>query len=159
MVSHTADLCFRVIVRPREGLNVKSVSQVKIAYALETAAGLLFADAAEDIICPNAMQNILVVSTPSEINSLFGNGGPLHRSANYDVNSYLAAPNTCKGIIKNVDLEFDHGHLRSLTVQPKNPTALEVRRIKNSTMVVILFDGLKVPNYVTCGLTMVRCTL
>ncbi|CAN7977290.1 unnamed protein product [Ixodes persulcatus] len=41
---------FRVIVRPRGGLNVKNVSQVKIAQALVTAAGLSFTIAAEDVI-------------------------------------------------------------------------------------------------------------
>ncbi|KAG0434076.1 hypothetical protein HPB47_019365 [Ixodes persulcatus] len=60
---------FRVIVRPWGGLNVKNASQVKIAQALVTAAGLSFSNCAEDIICANAMQNILVVSTPSEHNA------------------------------------------------------------------------------------------
>ncbi|KAG0412376.1 hypothetical protein HPB47_010480 [Ixodes persulcatus] len=60
---------FRVIVRPRGGINVKNVSQVKIAQALVTAAGLSFTNAAEDTICPNAVQNILVVSTPSDHNA------------------------------------------------------------------------------------------
>ncbi|KAG0445019.1 hypothetical protein HPB47_003209 [Ixodes persulcatus] len=78
----------------------------------------------------------------------------------YEVSSYLAAPdNTCKGIIRNIDLELDHEQIRSLIVQPRNPKALEARRIKNYTTVVILFDGLKVPNYVMCGLSMLRCTL
>ncbi|CAN7945167.1 unnamed protein product, partial [Ixodes pacificus] len=153
---------FRVIVRPRGGLNVKNVSQVKIAQALVTAAGLSFTNATEDIICPNAMQNILVVSTPSEHNAKTYAGVEAISigSAIYEVSSYLAAPdNTCKGIIRNIDLELDHEQLRSLIVQPRNPKALEARRIKNSTTVVILFDGLKVPNYVMCGLSMLRCTL
>ncbi|CAN7997241.1 unnamed protein product [Ixodes pacificus] len=153
---------FRVIVRPRGGLNVKNVSQVKIAQALVTAAGLSFTNATEDIICPNAMQNILVVSTPSEHNAKTYAGVEAISigSAIYEVSSYLAAPdNTCKGIIRNIDLELDHEQLRSLIVQLRNPKALEARRIKNSTTVVILFDGLKVPNYVMCGLSMLRCTL
>ncbi|KAG0423346.1 hypothetical protein HPB47_000862, partial [Ixodes persulcatus] len=153
---------FRVIVRPRGGINVKNVSQVKIAQALVTAAGLSFTNAAEDIICPNAVQNILVVSTPSEHNAkTYARVEAISiGSAIYVVSSYLAAPdNTCKGIIRNIDLELDHEQLRSLIVQPRNPMALEARRIKNSTTVVILFDGLKVPNYVMCGLSMLRCTL
>ncbi|CAN7947105.1 unnamed protein product, partial [Ixodes hexagonus] len=151
-----------VIVRPRGGLNVKNVSQIKIAQALVTAAGLSFKEAADDIICPNAMQNMLVVSTPSEHNAktYAGVDAISIGSANYEVSSYFAAPdNTCKGIIRNIDLEFDPEQLRHLIVQPRNPKALEVRRIKNSTTVVILFDGLKVPNYVMCGLSMLKCTL
>ncbi|KAM7293803.1 hypothetical protein ISCGN_023386 [Ixodes scapularis] len=153
---------FRVIVRPRGGLNVKNASQVKVAQARVNAAGLPFANTAEDIICPNTMQNILVVSTPSEHNAktCAGIEAISIGSAIYEVSSCLAAPdNTCKGIIRNIDLELDHEQLRSLIIQPRNPKALEARRIKNSTTVVILFDGLKVPNHVMCGLSMLRCTL
>ncbi|KAG0443011.1 hypothetical protein HPB47_015387, partial [Ixodes persulcatus] len=76
---------FRVIVR---------LGQVKIAQALVTAACLSFTNAAEDIICPNAMQNILVVSTLSENNAKTYAGVEAISidSANYDVSSYLAAP-------------------------------------------------------------------
>ncbi|KAH7944574.1 hypothetical protein HPB52_021391 [Rhipicephalus sanguineus] len=105
---------------------------------------------------------IVVISTPSPANArayesleaiTVGQTG-------YDVSSYIAAPdNTCKGIIRNIDMEFDHEELRRLIVQPRNPNALEVRRIKNSTTVVILFEVLKVPNYVMCGPSMIRCTL
>ncbi|KAG0443130.1 hypothetical protein HPB47_015255 [Ixodes persulcatus] len=100
------------------------------------------------------MQNILVVSTSSEHNAktYAGVEAIFIGSANYEVSSYLAAPdNTCKGFI-NIDLAFDHDQLRSLIVQPRNPKALEARRMKNSSRVVILFNGLKVPNYVICGL-------
>ncbi|KAL1472035.1 hypothetical protein MTO96_039582 [Rhipicephalus appendiculatus] len=41
----------------------------------------------------------------------------------------------------------------------RNPKALEAKRIKNTTMVVVLFDGMKVPNYVMCGVSLLRCTL
>ncbi|KAG0414183.1 hypothetical protein HPB47_008659, partial [Ixodes persulcatus] len=144
--------CRRSNLEPKR----KNVNQVKIARALVTAAGHSFTNAAEDIICPNAMQNILVVSTPT----YEGVEAISIGSANYEVSSYLAAPdNTCKGIIRNIDLEFDLDQLRSLIVQPRNPKALEARRIKNSTTVVILFDGLKLQNYVMCGLSMLRCTL
>ncbi|CAN8014685.1 unnamed protein product [Ixodes persulcatus] len=103
---------FRVIVQPRRGINVKNVSQVKIAQALVTAAGLSFTNAAEDIICPNAVQNILVVSTPSEHNAkTYARVEAISTgSAIYEVSSYLAAPdNTCKGIISNIDLEYSRG--------------------------------------------------
>ncbi|KAL1480754.1 hypothetical protein MTO96_050777 [Rhipicephalus appendiculatus] len=56
-------------------------------------------------------------------------------------------------------MEIDHEELRRLLIQPRNPNVLEVRRIKNSTTVVILFEGLRVPNYVMCGPSMIKCTL
>ncbi|KAH8042676.1 hypothetical protein HPB51_025308 [Rhipicephalus microplus] len=81
-------------------------------------------------------------------------------NAKYEVSSYIVAPdNTCKGIIRNVDMEIDDEELRRLLIQPRNPTVLEVRRIKNSTTVVILIEGLRVPNYVMCGPSIVKCTL
>ncbi|KAL1445018.1 hypothetical protein MTO96_045255 [Rhipicephalus appendiculatus] len=46
-----------------------------------------------------------------------------------------------------------------MIVQPRNPKALEVKRIKDTTTIIVLFDGLKVPNYVMCGASMLRCTL
>ncbi|KAG0441001.1 hypothetical protein HPB47_016078 [Ixodes persulcatus] len=153
---------FRVIVRARRGRNVKNVSQVKIGQALVTAAGLSFTNAVKGIICSNATQNILMVSATSEHNTKTYAGVEAISigSANYEASSYLAAPdNTCKGILRNIYLEFDHKLFRSLIAQPKNTKALETRRIKNSTTVVILFDGLKVPNYVMRGISMLGCTL
>ncbi|KAH8008603.1 hypothetical protein HPB51_000036 [Rhipicephalus microplus] len=41
----------------------------------------------------------------------------------------------------------------------RNPNGLGARCIKNTTMVIILFDGHKVPNYVYCGPIIHRCTL
>ncbi|KAH7952391.1 hypothetical protein HPB52_022191 [Rhipicephalus sanguineus] len=131
---------YRIIVRPRRGLNVKNVSQIKVAHALASAAQLAPAEIANDIVCSNVMQKV---------------GG-----ANYEVGSYLAAPdNTCKGVVKGVDLDFNEEEITGMIVHPRNPTALEVKRIRYTTTVVVLFDGLKVPNYVVCGPSMLRCTL
>lgn len=153
---------YRIIVRPRGGLNVKNMSQIKVAHALASAAQLAPAEITDDIVCPNVMQNILVVSTPAEKNArAYSRVETITVGvANYEVSSYLAAPdNTCKGVVKGVDLDFDGEQLRDMIVQPRNPKALEVKRIKNTTTVVVLFDGLKVPNYVMCGPSMLRCTL
>lgn len=153
---------FRIIVRPRGGLNVRTISQIKVTQALAMAAQLAPAETEGDIVCPNVVQNIYVVSTPTEKNArAYANVQVLLvGSARYEVNSYLAAPdNTCKGIVRGVDLDFDHNQLRDMIVQPRNPKALEVKRIKDTTTIVVLFDGLKVPDYVMCGASMLRCTL
>ncbi|KAL1443882.1 hypothetical protein MTO96_045779, partial [Rhipicephalus appendiculatus] len=97
----------RVIVRPGKGLDMRHVSQIKFAFALAKAADLGKEEIAEDVVCPNFMQNIAV----------------------------------------------------ALIVHDRNPTALQAKRIKNSKAVVILFNGLKVPNHVICGASMFRCTL
>ncbi|KAH9368012.1 hypothetical protein HPB48_015462 [Haemaphysalis longicornis] len=50
----------RIIVRPRGGLDIRKVGHLRVAEALITAASLQETDVAEDIICPNMMQNIMI---------------------------------------------------------------------------------------------------
>lgn len=153
---------FRIIVRPRGGMDVKKISQIKVTQALATAAQLNPAETEGDIVCVNVVQNIFVVSTPTEKNAraYARVEDLLVETSRYKVNAYLAAPdNTCKGIVRGVDLDFDHNRLRDMIVQPRNPKVLEVKRIKNTTTIIVLFDGLKVPNYVMCGASLLRCTL
>ncbi|KAL1469778.1 hypothetical protein MTO96_024863 [Rhipicephalus appendiculatus] len=152
----------RVIVRPRNGLDMRHVSQIKFAFALAKAADLGKEEIAEDVVCPNFMQNIAVVSTPTEKNAraYASISSVAIGSVEYEVNAYMAAPDdTCKGVIRGVDLDIDPVRLQALIVHDRNPTALQAKRIKNSKAVVILFNGLKVPNHVICGASMFRCTL
>ncbi|KAL1477762.1 hypothetical protein MTO96_017053 [Rhipicephalus appendiculatus] len=153
---------FRIIVHPRGGMDVRRISQIKVTQALAMAAQLAPAETGEDIVCANVVLNIFVVSTPTEKNAraYARVEALLVGTTRYEVNSYLGAPdNTCKGIVRGVDLDFDHSQLRDMIVQPRNPKALEVKRIKDITTIIVLFDGLKVPNYVMCGASMLRCTL
>lgn len=153
---------FRIIVRPRDGLNVNKVSKIRFEQALAMAAALAPAEIEEDTMCPNGVQNIFVVCTPHEKNAdayarvqqiRLGEG-------TFGVAAYLAPPeNTCKGVIRGVDVEVSEAQLRARIVNHRNPTALEARRIKNTTAVVVLFEGMKVPNYVACGASIFRCTL
>ncbi|KAL1483519.1 hypothetical protein MTO96_033126 [Rhipicephalus appendiculatus] len=46
-----------------------------------------------------------------------------------------------------------------MIVTARNPTVLEVRRIKSTHVVVILFDGMRVSNSVACGTALVPCFL
>lgn len=153
---------FRIIVRPRDGLNVNKISKIRFEQALAMAAALAPAEIEEDTMCPNGVQNIFVVCTPHEKNAdayarvqqiRLGEG-------TFGVAAYLAPPeNTCKGVIRGVDVELNEAQLRARIVNHRNPGALEARRIKNTTAVVVLFEGMKVPNYVACGATLFRCTL
>ncbi|KAH9381448.1 hypothetical protein HPB48_008972 [Haemaphysalis longicornis] len=45
-----------------------------------------------------------------------------------------------------------------MIVNQRNPKALEAKRIKKTTTVVVLFDGMKVPNYVMCAVSLLHCT-
>ncbi|KAL1466258.1 hypothetical protein MTO96_026797 [Rhipicephalus appendiculatus] len=58
-----------------------------------------------------------------------------------------------------VDADISDAQLQAMIVNQRNPKALEAKRIKNTTTVVVLFDGMKVPNYVMCGASLLRCTL
>ncbi|KAH8008992.1 hypothetical protein HPB51_008563 [Rhipicephalus microplus] len=94
---------FRIIVRPWGGLNVKSTNNVRISQALTTAARLSAAGITEDIIYPNAQQNIVAISTPSQANTkaYASLEAIIVNNVRYEVSSYIAAPdNTCKGIIE-----------------------------------------------------------
>ncbi|KAH7983488.1 hypothetical protein HPB52_012328 [Rhipicephalus sanguineus] len=153
---------FRIVVRPRDGLNVNKISRIRFEQALAMAAALAPAEIEEDTMCPNGVQNIFVVCTPHEKNAdayarvqqiRLGEG-------TFGVAAYLAPPeNTCKGIIRGVDVEVTEAQLRARIVNHRNPSALEARRMKNTTAVVVLFEGMRVPNYVACGASIFRCTL
>lgn len=152
----------RIIVRPRDGLDVRKVSQIRLAQAIAMAAALAPAETEGDIVCPNIAQNILVVSTPEKKNAnAYAAIQQIRISEGmYHVAAYIAAPdNTCKGVIRGVDTDISEAQLQTMIVNQRNPKALEAKRIKNTTTVVVLFDGMKVPNYVMCGVSLLRCTL
>ncbi|KAH7931574.1 hypothetical protein HPB52_025561 [Rhipicephalus sanguineus] len=118
------------------------------------AAALAPQDLTEDSICPNVTQNIFVVCTPSERNArAYTTVQQLRlRDTLYRVAVYPAPPDdTCKGVIRGIDLDLNDNQLRELIVTKRNPSALEVKRIKNTPAVTILFQGMQVPNYVYCG--------
>ncbi|KAH8021434.1 hypothetical protein HPB51_015614 [Rhipicephalus microplus] len=94
------------------------------------------AEIEKDIICANVVQNNFFVSTPTEKNAraYVTVEALLVGSTEYEVNSYPAAPeNTCKGIVRGVDLDFDNNQLLEMIVQPRSLKALEVKRIKDTT--------------------------
>ncbi|KAH7964168.1 hypothetical protein HPB51_027594 [Rhipicephalus microplus] len=98
----------RIIVRPRDGLDVRKVSQIRLAQAIAMAAALALAETEGDIVCPNITQNILVVSTPEKKNAnAYAAIQQIRISEGmYHVAAYVAAPdNTCKGVIRGVDTE------------------------------------------------------
>lgn len=152
----------RVIIRAGGGLDVRKLSNIQFARAVICAAKLTPAATAEDIFCPNAMQNIYVVSTPNDSNASayskiteIAIGEKVH-----NVSAYLAAPNgTCKGVIRGIDAEITDQQIRENIVNKRNPKAIEARRIKKTPTVVILFEGWKVPNYVTFGVALFKCSL
>lgn len=152
----------KIIVRPRGGLNIARTGATTIMMAVITAAGVTKEEARADTICPNATQNIIVVSTPDERRAALYNrmkslvvGGIAH-----EVWTYRAATEgTVKGVIKGVDVADTSQDINENIVNPTNPTALQAHRIGTTTAVIVLFDGAKVPNYIKYGPMLMRCVL
>ncbi|KAL1430783.1 hypothetical protein MTO96_014806 [Rhipicephalus appendiculatus] len=134
---HLPEDNIKIVFRPKGGLNIQKVGPILVSKALVTAANLRPDQTTEDIICPNIMQNIMVASTPFRENAdKYADVRAIRIAGKeYEVSPYEAAPSdTCKG-------------------------ALAAKRIKNSGSVIVVFDGLRVPNFVRYGPTLVPCYL
>lgn len=152
----------KIIIRPKGGLNTGRVEAPTVTAAIWTSVGITKAEAMQDTICANVAQNIIVVSTPDEqrarryvkLRSLII-GGQTH-----EANAYFAAPHdTSKGVIHGIPTPDTAADIRDNIIHPGNPTAIEAHRIGESTAVLVLFQGQKVPSTVKYGATLVRCSL
>ncbi|KAH7939358.1 hypothetical protein HPB52_011401 [Rhipicephalus sanguineus] len=153
---------WKIIVRPRGGLDVQQTGSARLGRAIAVAAGIAPELAGQDVVCPNAMQNIMVISTASRANadSYLRMRCLTLGIKQYEINTYEAAPHaTCKGVIQKIDISESQTDLEKSILTDRNPSALGVKRIKNSETVVIVFDGYKVPNFVYFGTALVRCSL
>ncbi|KAH7962359.1 hypothetical protein HPB52_015690 [Rhipicephalus sanguineus] len=75
-----------------------------------------------------------------------------------DTYRIIVRPRDGLNVTKGVDVDISEDQLRARIVNHRNPGAIEVKRIKNTTAVVVLFKGMKVPNYVSCGASMKETT-
>ncbi|KAH7975289.1 hypothetical protein HPB52_000004 [Rhipicephalus sanguineus] len=152
----------KVIVRPRGGLCIGRVGPSTVAEAIWEAAGFDNVRRSADTMCPNIVQNIMVISTPSQENAdRYINVESITISnQEYEVSAYVAAPNaTCKGVIRGISLNDDPKTIERKIVNERNPLALDAKRIKKTSTLIVLFEGYRVPNYVSYGGTLIRCTL
>ncbi|KAH8008684.1 hypothetical protein HPB51_000721 [Rhipicephalus microplus] len=107
---------YRIIVRPRDGLNVTKVSQIRSKQALAMAAALAPAEVEEDTIFSNGTQNIFVVCTPHEKNACaYVKAQQIQLGdCTYRVFVFPAPPDdTCKGVIRGVDVDISEAQLRA----------------------------------------------
>ncbi|KAH9382591.1 hypothetical protein HPB48_010335 [Haemaphysalis longicornis] len=138
----------RIIVRLRDGLDVRKVNNYAIMQALVRTAPALLPKQRKPTLYAQWVQNILVIATPSEGNAeAYSKLQHIHlESKSYAVAAYIAAPdNTSKGVVRGIDASLSAAQLHELFVNERNPTILEVKRIKTSQTVVLLFDGMRVP--------------
>ncbi|KAH7955379.1 hypothetical protein HPB52_000801 [Rhipicephalus sanguineus] len=139
----------KVAVRPRGGLCISKVGPSVVAEAIWGAAGLDADGRNMDTMCPNPLQNIMVVSTPSTENvKRYVNVEAITVAGqDHEVSVYVAAPHaTCKGVIRGIPLSDGPEVIDRKIVNAKNPLALGAKRIKSTGVIIVLFDGYKVPN-------------
>lgn len=152
----------RVVVRPRGGLVIAKTPMTALRGAIFAAAGVGEEEADEDSVSPNAAQNIIVISTPSEkrANKYGSTRAITVGEVMYETYAYWATPeNTSRGVIRGVGHEESEEDIRRRVVNAHNPTAMAAHRLGGSTSVVILFEGQKVPHYVKYGGFITKCTL
>ncbi|KAG0436510.1 hypothetical protein HPB47_017907 [Ixodes persulcatus] len=141
----------KVILRPREGLDVTKVSSAKLRDGVFCAIGLKEQEAEGDLLRVNPEKNLIVTSTPSMDPAKKYNfiSKICIAGKTYEVAAYAAPPeDTAKGVIHNIpDYDTAEDITRSL-VYNKNPTILQAQRMGKTNSAAIVFEGNKVPYYV-----------
>ncbi|KAH9361397.1 hypothetical protein HPB48_003929 [Haemaphysalis longicornis] len=152
----------RVIVRPRCGFAMGRLDLLEFVAAMATSACIPLEATLEDTVCPNFGQNIIVISTPSQDRAgKYDKVREITIQGNkHEIYAYRAAPdNTTKGIIYNIPLVYTQADIDACLLGERNPTVLAAHRMGETTAVIILFDGGRVPQYVKFASLIVRCKL
>ncbi|KAH7950097.1 hypothetical protein HPB49_019542 [Dermacentor silvarum] len=135
----------RIVIRPRDGLDLRKAGHCKVAEAIMAAAKITYDAAGEDVVCPNNYVCIKQIKVGEKV---------------YNVNAYYSAGDGyCKGVIRNVDREITEKELNTMIMHSRNPTAMQAKRIKDSGTVVIVFEDCEVPNYIKFGRVLLKCYL
>ncbi|KAL1483466.1 hypothetical protein MTO96_033165 [Rhipicephalus appendiculatus] len=129
----------KIVVRPRGGLSIAKAGPTAVAEAIWFAAGIDATEREQDTMCPNPMQNVMVVSTPNHGNTLRYTAveSIVVAGQQHDVSAYVAAPHaTCKGVIRGISNGDGPEVIERNIVNRRNPLALGAKRIKNTSAVV-----------------------
>ncbi|KAH7979287.1 hypothetical protein HPB49_008965 [Dermacentor silvarum] len=141
----------KIILRPKEGLNVSKTSHVSLRDSILNAAGIHVNDAIIDTLRTNNFKNIIIISTPDMARAKRYNGikAIVIQGKRYEIMAYATSPeDTAKGVIHNIpEAESDEDITKSL-VNIRNPTILQARRMGKTTSVVIVFKDEEVPYFV-----------
>ncbi|XP_049519986.1 uncharacterized protein LOC125944106 [Dermacentor silvarum] len=152
----------KIILRPKEGLNVSKTSHVSLRDSILNAAGIHVNDAIIDTLRTNNFKNIIIISTPDMARAKRYNGikAIVIQGKRYEIMAYATSPeDTAKGVIHNIpEAESEEDITKSL-VNIRNPTILQARRMGKTTSVVIVFKDEEVPYFVYYRGTEYRCYL
>lgn len=153
----------KVIIRPKEGLTLTKLSAPVIGGAVRMAAGIPWQKGREeDRIVVNDKQGTLIYSSPNgdDAKKMLGLKVIKLDGKEYEVTTYMAAPDSCgKGVVRGLDLRLSERELELAFSHVENRPILGVRRMGNSTSVIITFVDDYVPRWMICFGTPMKCFL
>ncbi|KAK8769211.1 hypothetical protein V5799_014320 [Amblyomma americanum] len=154
----------KVIFRPLGGLRIlESCGQLGIFQLIRDAAGLTLAESSEDCMLLNFKQHTILVATHSAVRvERYLNIKELTYGENkIAITSYVATPDgSGKGVIQGVPKHLSDADILANHQHPRNPPICGVRRMgAQSQTVLILFNGERVPRWISFGGGMIRCCL
>lgn len=152
----------KVIIRPGGGINLMATPRAVITTAIVQAAGIPAEKWGLITLCPNVRQNIVVASSKDQgiIQALLGVDSITLGERPRPTNAYVAAPHdTAKGVIKGIPTSETAEEIRRKLVTDRNPTVVDAHRLGNTTVVIVLFQGDRVPYSVIYGHTILECRL
>ncbi|KAH7960997.1 hypothetical protein HPB49_025616 [Dermacentor silvarum] len=153
---------YKIVIRPRGALKISEHGIIHLTAAVQDAAGIPPDEREEDIVCPNNYQNILIFSTSDQehANKYQEVARIKIQDKFYETNAYKTAPDmTAKGVIRGIPLDEGPRDITAAVVTNKNPTTIAAKRMSNTTTVIVLFEGYKVPTYVRYRAALLRCSL
>ncbi|CAN7984757.1 unnamed protein product, partial [Ixodes hexagonus] len=150
----------KIVLRPRGGLDLKSVAQATIAHIISKSAPVSLST--QDQVRIHHNPNYIIISTPDhERAGKFASiKSPVFNNKEYEVSTHVSTPaNTVLGIIFKIP-EDDTAEDITCNVVNFNPDLpiLSVKRLGSTDAAQILFDGYKVLFWIRYGYTTYRCT-
>lgn len=152
---------YKIVIRPTGGIQISEHGVVNLTAAVQDVAAIPPEEREEDIICPNNYQNILIASTPDQehANKYQAIARIKVQDKFYETNAYETAPDmTAKGVIRGIPLEEGPRGITAAVVTTQKPT-VATKRLSNTTTVIVLFEGHKVPTFVRYRAALLRCSL
>ncbi|KAL1417890.1 hypothetical protein MTO96_006031 [Rhipicephalus appendiculatus] len=153
---------YKIVIRPIGGIKLSEHGVVNLTAAVQDAAGIPVEEREGDIMFPNNYQNILIASTPDQrhANKYQAIARIKVQGKFYATNAYETASDmTAKGVIKGIPLDEGPRDITAAVVTTINPTAIAAKRLSNTTTVIVLFEGHKVPTFVRYRAALLRCSL
>ncbi|XP_070387880.1 uncharacterized protein [Dermacentor albipictus] len=142
---------FKIIIRPKKGLQVKSFSNHQISKAVSAACGGKVDDS-HFIVRLRPGSNIIIVSTPDqEVADIARKITRIVLGGNlYEVNSYVAAPDgVARGVIHGIDPDTPPEELMThLRVRTQGVEIVQARMLGKTKTALITFNSHVVPRYV-----------